>query len=309
MRRGLATWVRYQRKMRENELLDADRIRRLDGIGFCWGIFDEQWGEMFSALVEFNNTFGHCNVPLRHPENRKLGRWVSRQRELKKLGQLEEQRTKLLDSIGFDWDPLDASWQEMCSSLMAYKAKYGHCNVPPKMAEWPKLGVWVSSQRTLAMRGRLEEERIEKLNELGFSWNQKEAYWEENFSTLLEFKRTHGHCNVPQGRVGSKSLSVWVRTQREAKRQGRLSENRQSRLEEIHFCWDRPIDSWEENFSRLPEFRTIHGDCNVPATWNLDRKLGSWCRNQRTLYKTGALSPGRIKRLEEIGFQWEIKKH
>ena len=35
-------------------------------------------------------------------------------------------------------------------------------------------------------------------------------------------------------------------------------------------------------------------------------QLGSWQSNQRNNYRKGKLSPDRIKRLEEIGFTWEL---
>ena len=38
-------------------------------------------------------------------------------------------------------------WNEMLERLVAYKAKHGHCLVPKRYAEDPRLGTWVETQR------------------------------------------------------------------------------------------------------------------------------------------------------------------
>lgn len=38
-------------------------------------------------------------------------------------------------------------WKEMLERLMAYKAKHGHCLVPKRYSEDPRLGTWVETQR------------------------------------------------------------------------------------------------------------------------------------------------------------------
>ena len=40
---------------------------------------EESWQVQYNELVEFKRKFGHCNVPRR--ENRRLGNWVTRQRQ------------------------------------------------------------------------------------------------------------------------------------------------------------------------------------------------------------------------------------
>jgi hypothetical protein len=41
----------------------------------------------------------------------------------------------------------DRTWEESFELLKGFKEEHGHCNVPDKYKEDPKLGKWVSKQR------------------------------------------------------------------------------------------------------------------------------------------------------------------
>ena len=67
----------------------------------------------------------------------------------------------------------------MLAKLAAFKVmpKHGHCKVPQKHPDEPKLGRWVGSQRTYKKKleashpgQRITKERVAKLDELGFEW-------------------------------------------------------------------------------------------------------------------------------------------
>ena len=100
-----------------------------------------------------------------------------------------------LNALGFVWNPQDAAWEEMFEELNAYKETHdGDCNVPTRWPENPQLGSWVTKQRA---KGNLSEERVQRLNALGFVWNALDAAWEEMFEELKAYKKIKGHCNVP----------------------------------------------------------------------------------------------------------------
>jgi len=109
--------------------------------------------------------------------------------------------------------------------------------VPLNWPENPKLGTWVGRQRGRMNRDQTSDERVRRLKKLGFIWNPFEAYWEEMFSALVEFKKAHGHCNIKRGWKENPALSRWVNTQRYARKIGRASVERIQRLEEIGFQW------------------------------------------------------------------------
>ena len=96
-------------------------------------------------------------------------------------------------------------------------------------------GVWVGVQRS--SKATLTEERVQRLDKIGFVWNALSANWEEGFAALEVFKEREGHCRVPQAhKEGDHRLGIWVGTQRAKK--ATLTPERVQRLDEIGFVWD-----------------------------------------------------------------------
>ena len=93
------------------------------------------------------------------------------------LGEQQDTQDEEIGGRGASRDDDGGSWQAQLARLEVYKRKYGDSNVPQKWAEDPKLGQWVSNQRTgkkLLDRGKpcrgMTAERATKLEALGFGW-------------------------------------------------------------------------------------------------------------------------------------------
>ncbi len=162
----LSTWVNNQR-FKKNRLPNA-KIAKLNEIGFDWDPLETIWNQMFEKLAAFEKENGHCNVPRGWESKKELGTWVVTQR-VKKDRLPPEKRAKL-DSIGFDWDPIETRWNQMFQGLKGFKKKYGHCNVPARWKENKKFGHWVSNLRI--HKDRLSPEKIANLNSIGFEWSR-----------------------------------------------------------------------------------------------------------------------------------------
>ena len=78
---------------------------------------------------------------------------------------------------------------------------------------------------------------MHKLNSLGFVWDIPDGFWEERFSELVQYKQYVGDTLVPVKWPENLELGAWVANQRVRKKQGTLSEDRISRLNEIDFHW------------------------------------------------------------------------
>ena len=139
--------------------LTDDRIRRLEDLGFVWSLRDD-WDKHFEELKVYKAEHGHCNVPARYPKNRRLGIWVSAQRQnfkaLQKGGEtsrsassrLSQKRIDQLNQLGFawtlrSWDTWGESWHQKLRELKNFRALYGHCMVPCRYPPNPELGIWV----------------------------------------------------------------------------------------------------------------------------------------------------------------------
>jgi hypothetical protein len=124
---------------------------------------------------------------------------------------------------------------------------------------------------------------------------------------LVMFKAEHKHCNVPQWYQPNLELAKWVNKQRTRKMRGRLSRDRIRRLDELGFAWAPFQEAWENMFRQLLAFKKEHGDCNVPQRYRTNPALGSWANDQRTAKSRGELSVERARRLEKVGFAWNVR--
>jgi len=268
------------------------------------------WEALVQALVAFKKDKGHCRVPQGWRGNPQLATWVDTQRQAFRKGKLSGERVARLEALGFEWDPVRADWEEMFQALVAFKENQGHCGVPRRWSENPQLGRWVSQQRHVYKKGRLSEERVARLEALGFEWDPVRADLEEMFRALVAFKGKQGHCNVPFSWSENPELGRWVANQRQTFRKGKLSEERVVRLEALGFEWDPFTAAWEAMFQALVAFKGKQGHCNVPFRWSENPELGTWVSYQRQTFRKGKLSEERVARLEALGFEWgRIKKH
>jgi hypothetical protein len=166
------------------------------------------------ALTTFRKKYGHCNTAQR-TANRDLDSWVGKQRAYCKLYEdripspLNLARYERLKRVGLLHSP--TKWEQRLEELKQFKLQHGHTDVP---IDYPHLGIWVLNQRFNLQD--MPKERIDKLDEIGFTWNyntrsSNEKAWNAKYQKLLAYIRKHGHANVPKS---NEPLSCWVRKQR-----------------------------------------------------------------------------------------------
>jgi hypothetical protein len=230
----LGKWVSYQRSQRRRNRLSESQIIRLDNVKFNWNPRDK-WNVMYASLLEFKNLYDHCNVPRGWQANPELSNWINRQRRQYKTGQMDKEHIEKLEDIGFLLNFRQNIWEERFSELFLFKANIGHCNVPDKWGENTKLSHWVGVQRRNYIKGKMNHERITRLDEIGFVWEPIDASWAERYSELIKFKELNGHCNIPRRYVDNPRLGRWAARQRAGIRREQLSNERARLLEEIGF--------------------------------------------------------------------------
>jgi hypothetical protein len=215
-----------------------------------------------------------------------------------------------------------STWEDRLSELADYRVKHGHCNVPRRYNENSKLGNWVQAQR-YQYRFHLDGEtsamtafRIRELESLDFDWGDCVIAWEDRLSELDEYRKIHGHCNVPRNDSENGKLGTWATTQRTHYRlykEGKKSSMTTFRIQELEslgFEWVVCVTSWEDRLSELAVFRKKNGHCNATKMNSENTKLGRWVGNQRTHYKSllegkkSQMTTFRIRELENLGFEW-----
>jgi len=229
----LARWVHAQRSRRRT--LNPQCVMRLNELGFVWDPKKAGWEARFNELIAFKRKHGHCKVPQRSPDYRALATWVLVQRSRRK--QLDKARLQKLNRVGFVWDPFATVWEDMFAQLKNFKRVHGHCRVSSKSREFHHLAMWVNVQRSAQRKGSIEEERASRLTKIGFDWDPLESYWEGMFEELVKFKGKHRNCDVPAKWAGNRPLGGWVSTQRQLKKNGKMSKHHFRRLNAIGFRW------------------------------------------------------------------------
>ena len=162
--------------------------------------------ERCNQLLRFKEEFGHCIVPNKYLDNTSLGHWCrsmrtaysSIQKEMEvlhsvnispdRIERMEEidfkwhvlspDRIERLEEIGFKWHVHNASFDKRCHELVAFKKEFGHCNVPRSYKGNPSLRNWCNIMRNAyskkqkgnKIRSNLSQDRIERLEEIGFEW-------------------------------------------------------------------------------------------------------------------------------------------
>lgn len=163
----------------------ATRIKRLNGIGFVWDAQEASWQGMYQRLLVYKDQNDGCTmVPFtstmasennnknsnnnNNNECESLGVWVKVQRLKKQLDEISNKRMTLLNEIDFVWDPQEAQWADMFERLCLYQTQNDGSTQVPRSN--PELGVWLNTQRRAYKRKTLLEERIERLDSIGFVW-------------------------------------------------------------------------------------------------------------------------------------------
>lgn len=339
--RLLGNWVSNQRSFRKKGWLSQERIDRLDKLGFRWvALFnleahaarirkhartmDRLWNTMFAAVVTYKKKHGHSLVQPDDGMDGRLHRWAAERRSEARKGTLRADRRRRLDKVGFQWGGHYhrwIGWETRFAQLAAYKKRFGDCDVP---CHWPKdrrLGHWVSNQRSFRCKGWLSQERIDRLDKIGFRWLARfrldappqsfreqmkalDQLWESKLAELVRFKKKHGHCRIPSTDSRWHSLFRWAERQRQHWRAGRLPKAHRRPLDKLGFSWKPHNPSWELKFAQLLAYKERFGHCEVPARWPGNKPLATWVHHQREFKRDGTLSRERIRRLNGVGFAW-----
>ena len=168
----------------------------------------------------------------------------------------------------------ERNWQMKLNSLMKFKAANGHCCVPARYSEDPKLGHWVMTQRRQYhllkndKKTRMTPHRIAILERVGLQWSVRKDptdLWNSRLDELCEYKNLNGNCLVPQRYSKNPQLGTWVNTQRRHFKflsQGKrscLTDERLKKLKDLGFVWS--THSVSTNNGETDKFKAyIHED-------------------------------------------------
>ena len=134
-----------------------------------------------------------------------------------------------------------------------------------------------------------------------------DAVWTERYAEVSAYYETNKRFPTPNDQGSDGILGSWIGSQRAAKRKGKLSPERVSRLEALtSWSWDPSLDAWERNFAALCEFRERNGRRPYFTDVAEEKQLANWEARQRVVWKQGKLPSERVGRLESLSdWSWD----
>lgn len=257
----LGTWITAQRRYYAEGKLKKDQIDRLSAIGMIW-IVDDAWENGYRHAEAYYGEKKDLLVPISYvcTDGFTLGVWISNQRNQyrnpRKYQQLTDEQKERLEKIGMVWSALDERWKAFYDLAAKYSKEHGNLQVGQKYktVEGYGLGGWVSSQRKLYAEGKLDIDKIQKLNAIGMDWMSPPARaWETHFESCKRYYEKYGNLTVPlyYTEADGFQLGMWlwrVRTGKVKLRTSGENGNQIARLESIGFVL--PEKTYSETVSR-----------------------------------------------------------
>ena len=236
------------------------------------------------------------------------------------------------------------SWNQKYDQLVTFKEEHGHLMVPQKATmrfpDKDKLEPLATFCRNLRQQYKfslqketkhlcfLSEDRVQRLESIGFIWNAHEANWYQRYDDLVDFTQQYGHANVPRQWDENEHLTGWTSYQRQRYKTQQngdplgkpLTERQIELMEQIGFKWDPKEELWWSFYEDLKEFGKQNCHFRVPTQYPKNPRLSRWLANVRKLCRDYVLSASidgttegvhvsglndeRIEALRAIHFCW-----
>lgn len=242
-------------------------------------------------------------------------------RSLGEADQIINEKFKIIDEVRncrelFEKlnDALTATWDMYYASAKQYYKENGNLEVPARYIteEGYALGSWLNNQKAIrkgTISGKLSEDQIQKLDDIGMIWDSLDYFWEQNFKLAKEYYLTYGNLDISTNykSTGGKHLGNWILRQRQLYKSNSLTDEQIKKLDSIGMDWmDRVDRIWENGFIEAKNYSKEYGNLSVPKNYRTttDFPLGIWIQRQRSLYKNNKISEDRIKRLTNVGMNW-----
>ena len=325
-------WRNKQRGNKGRKISD-EREEKLASLGFNFEVLDAMWDARYAELKQFHEKYGTTDVT-ETTGSRSLWQWCKRQREAfrqflqDQTGPMTNVRIAKMESLGFDWkyertnEALEAKGSKGAGTTE--KKTKGRVGRPKKKdAVSTDTGVTMETATEAAAAseratggnagGEMTQSEIEDIeaairdvmqrygsqhdDDNDGRNNNDPAKWLAMFHQLIQYKKDHGHCRVPQREKEYDGLGLWVKVQRLEYRnlvdnktgpgKARLSQWRLELLQKIDFVFvaANPT-SFEGRLEQLRAFKREFGHTKVPQNFQRNKSLG----------KCEYLVPGTISR-------------
>lgn len=160
----LANWCQRQRKSLKEGKLCSSKIDLLNQLKFMWCPLESRWQSRFKELKAYYEENGHVNIPSNDEELVVLCKWLFEQKKMARSGRLLPHRKQALSKFVDDFSPGENRWMAQYKAVRRHFRKNGNIIMTPSTP----MGIWIYKQMLRYKNKKLPEERLEKLNKIGF---------------------------------------------------------------------------------------------------------------------------------------------
>ncbi len=216
--------------------LPEERKNQLEEIGMQWNsVLVRRWMKYYEQAKAYYEENGNLAVPYDYEaEGLKVGVWISSQRESYGIGRLSEEQINLLNAIGMSWDRFASKWERGFDYCKRYVEEQGDINLVKADFQYDGfvLLTWLRTQRYRKRIGKLTQERIEKLEEIGFEWDKNQAFWNKGYKHAMEYVNQHGSIKMPVNYTCEDGFKLknWLNNQHTKMKNGKLSKEQEKKL-------------------------------------------------------------------------------
>lgn len=268
---NLGVWLIGQRRYNKIGKLPLYRKELLDKIGMVWNCYDEEvldipWLKMYKEAANYYKEKGNLKVPMTYSyikDNKEinLGNWITNQRRCYNLGELSNERAKLLNEIGMQWEDVkffqsEKNWIITFKSMVKYYGDKGTSVIPNTYlvevnGKLISLNQWYKRQLSLYRNNELTGKRKELMDIFSSIIkddnvkNLKDIRWMKYYKVAKKYYEENGNLKVPatyetivNGEVIK--LGQWINSQRASYRglRSSISAERIEMLNNIGMLWN-----------------------------------------------------------------------
>ncbi len=236
---------------KESNNLTPKQIELLKDLKTNYHTFEEKWKQTLRALQDFIEEKGRLPTKA---SNIGLYSWLMSQRNRFSNGTLPPEQIELLEKVGFELigsgdEKKKDRWLEQFDNLKKF-IQQNNEKTPSFYGEGgeKELYNWCQAQRQAeagtgsgGRRKPLKDWQREKLNTINFNWRKRDSdaeIWQNNYEVVSKLSQSQIPIEVfINGEPNP--LYHWVQTQKQNYRKGKLSAERQAKLEEIGIILER----------------------------------------------------------------------
>ena len=325
----LGMWVIIQRRKYKKGKMGSDKIRKLKllKMRFETNKYDIEWEEMYEFAREYYEKNGNLDLPTDYKvsNGKILNSWIYLQKKKYKTGDLDFEKLKRLELIGINLDIRDNElvWEKMYNKAKEYYEEYGDLEISSNYvtSTGENLGTWIVHQRKRFNKGKLPQNRIEKLELIGMRFENKRSNlsWEEMYEYAKVYYEKNGNLEVGSSfttnngysldKNGIIHLGTWIYNQRRTILP--TSERGQLLLKiGMRFDSNKYDIEWNKMYNLAREYYEKNHNLEISSNYVTltGENLGNWIVAQRTRFIEGKLSQDRIEKLKTIGMRFETNK-